>query len=313
MRIATNLVKHTKPNSVSRLLLLLLTICLVSISACASVTEISGTKEFNQDRAFRDLEYQVGLGPRIPGSEAHQQVREWLLTKIDPAGWEVENQALNYQGHEIYNIIAKREIGEEYPWVIIGAHYDTRIIADKDPLLENRSKPVPGANDGASGVAVLNELAREIPADIQANIWIVYFDAEDNGSMPGGEWDLGSRAFVEYLEIIPDAVVIVDMVADQDLNIFVEKNSDVNLVAEIWGVADSLGYGQAFINQPKYRLIDDHLPFIQAGIPAVVIIDFDYPHWHTISDTTDKVSPESLGIVGEVVLEWVIGTYGGSR
>jgi Zn-dependent M28 family amino/carboxypeptidase len=117
---------------------------------------------------------------------------------------------------------------------------------------------------------------------------------------------LGSRAFVESLTSNPDAVVIVDMVADQNLNIHIEKNSDLDLVQELWGIAEALGYEDIFINSPKYRMVDDHLPFIQAGIPAVDIIDFDYPYWHTVSDTTDKVSAESLGIVGDVVLEWLI-------
>ena len=131
--------------------------------------------------------------------------------------------------------------------------------------------------------------------------------------MPGGEWILGSRAFVENLAGNPDAVVIVDMVADKDLNIFIEKYSNEDLVDQIWGVAESLGYRDYFINVPKYSIIDDHLPFVQAGIPAVDIIDFDYPYWHTVSDTTDKVSEESLEIVGEVVLTWLVGKYGKSQ
>ncbi len=257
------------------------------------------------------MEYQVQLGPRVAGSSAHQQVRNWVQATNEDAGWVVEEQSISYQGQEIHNLIAKRDIGSDYPWVIIGAHYDSRIIADKDPLPENRTKPVPGANDGASGVAILNELARVLPEDFQASIWLVYFDAEDNGSMPGGEWILGSRAFVENLQGKPDAVVVVDMVGDQDLNIFIEKNSTEELAAEIWEVAGSLGYDRNFIDQPKHRIIDDHLPFIQVGIAAVDIIDFDYPYWHTISDTVDKVSAESLGIVGEVVLEWLMREFQG--
>ena len=100
------------------------------------------------------------------------------------------------------------------------------------------------------------------------------------------------------------------MVADQNLNIHIEKNSDLDLVQEIWEVAASLGYEDVFINSPKYRMIDDQLPFIQAGISAVLIIDFDYPYWHTVADTTDNVSAESLGIVGEVVLEWLLQKFG---
>jgi Zn-dependent M28 family amino/carboxypeptidase len=243
------------------------------------------------------------------GSQSHEQVREWLVSAHNELGWDVEVQSTIYQGKDIHNIVAKREINQDFPLIILGAHYDSRIFADRDPLPLNRTKPVPGANDGASGVSVLTELARVLPAELEANIWLVYFDAEDNGSLPGGEWILGSRAFVESLTRNPDAVVIVDMVADQNLNIHIEKNSDLELVQEIWEVAASLGYEDVFINSPKYRMIDDQLPFIQAGISAVLIIDFDYPYWHTVADTTDNVSAESLGIVGEVVLEWLLQKF----
>ena len=312
MRIAINIEKQNISTSILKQLLLLLAISLVLISSCTSQVGTQESSKFDAQRAFRDLEYQVGLGSRVMGSPAHEGVRHWVSAILEESAWDIENQSLRYRGQDLHNIIAKREVGDDFPWIIIGAHYDSRIFADKDPILENRSMPVPGANDGASGVAVLNELARVIPADLPANIWLVYFDAEDNGSIPGGEWILGSRAFVEYLEGIPDAVVIVDMVADQELNIFIEKNSDINLVEEVWTVAENLGHSQVFIDQPKHRIVDDHLPFMQAGIAAVDIIDFDYPYWHTISDTVDKVSAESLGIVGEVVLEWLMGNYGGN-
>ena len=311
MRIATNLIKYSLPDTIPKQHLLLLVGCLFVISACSATFVESELPVFNAERAFQDLEYQVQLGPRVAGSSAHQQVRNWVQATNEDAGWVVEEQSISYQGQEIHNLIAKRDIGSDYPWIIIGAHYDSRIIADKDPLPENRTKPVPGANDGASGVAILNELARVLPEDLHASIWLVYFDAEDNGSMPGGEWILGSRAFVENLQGKPDAVVVVDMVGDQDLNIFIEKNSTEELAAEIWGVAGSLGYDRNFVDQPKHRIIDDHLPFIQVGIAAVDIIDFDYPYWHTISDTVDKVSAESLGIVGEVVLEWLMRQFQG--
>jgi len=96
------------------------------------------------------------------------------------------------------------------------------------------------------------------------------------------------------------------MIGDADLNIYKERNSDQGLVDEIWSVAAALGYEQTFIPEPKYSMIDDHTPFLQAGIPAVDIIDFDYPYWHTTQDTVDKVSAESLGIVGATLQEWIV-------
>jgi Zn-dependent M28 family amino/carboxypeptidase len=183
------------------------------------------------------------------------------------------------------------------------------LYADRDTQLENRTQAVPGANDGASGVAVLLELARVIPNDMNANIWLVFFDAEDSGSISGWDWILGSRSFVGSLDGEPDAVVIIDMVGDSDLNINIEKNSDQELAREIWGIASRLGYDEQFVPVPKYRLIDDHLPFIQAGIPAVDIIDYDYPYWHTVEDTVDKVSSESLKVVGDVLMGWLTEKY----
>ena len=237
-------------------------------------------------------------------------MREWIIQKNKDSGWNVEVQTANIKGQDIYNIVAAREMDPNLPWVIIGAHYDSRIFADRDPLFSNRTQPVPGANDGASGVSVLLELARVLPTNLGANVWLVFFDAEDNGSLPGGEWIIGSRVFVESLEGEPDAVVIVDMIGDSDLNIFIEKYSDQNMSQEIWGIAADLGYDNQFIAAPKHRIIDDHLPFVQAGIQAVDIIDFDYPYWHTVADSVDKVSAVSLNIVGEVLLAWVMERYG---
>jgi len=290
-------------------ILLILTIT-AGIASCTNQTPTSELQGFNSERAFDDLDYQVGLGPRVVGGEPHQQFRRWLINSLNDIGWDTHEQAINYEGQDIFNIIAKKEHNDNYPWIILGAHYDSRVVSDRDPIFNFRATPVPGANDGASGVAILLELARILPEDLRANIWLVFFDAEDNGSLPGGEWILGSRAFVESLEENPDAAVIVDMVGDKDLNIYIEKNSDITLANEIWEKAESIGYADEFINLPNHRLIDDHLPFMQAGIPAVDIIDFDYPYWHTTADTTDKVSSQSLKIVGDVVLAWLIDKYG---
>jgi Zn-dependent M28 family amino/carboxypeptidase len=165
---------------------------------------------------------------------------------------------------------------------------------------------VPGANDGASGVAVLLELARVLPDDT-VPVWLVFFDAEDNGRIPGWDWILGSREFVRNNPLQPQAVVIVDMIGDADLNIYKERNSNPELTEEILSVAKSLGYENVFLPEYKFSMLDDHTPFLEAGIPAVDIIDFDYPYWHTVQDTPDKVSAESLQAVGETVQAWVMG------
>jgi len=258
---------------------------------------------FDGDRALADVQTQVDFGPRIPGSEGHAKIREWMRTELESAGWQVEVHESERMGHPIYNIIAKRS--DEDPKIILGAHYDTRMIADHDPDPAKRDQPVPGANDGGSGVAVLLEMARTLPED-SVPTWLVFFDTEDNGRIEGWDWILGSRAFAEEVPVQPEAVVIVDMIGDANLNIHLEKNSDVAIRTEIWAVAERLGYGGQFVNNEKFSMLDDHTPFLEAGIPAVDLIDFDYPYWHTTEDTPDKVSAESLKAVGDTLLTWIM-------
>jgi len=257
---------------------------------------------FNGERALADVETQIAFGPRTPGSDGHARVIEWMRTELSTAGWDTRIQSTALLGHPIQNIIAYR--GEQRPQIILAAHYDTRMVADNDPDPTKRLDPVPGANDGASGVAVLLELARVLPNDAIPT-WLVFFDTEDNGRIEGWDWILGSKAFVAELDDSPEAVVIVDMVGDADLNIYKERNSNQELVDEIWATAAFLKFEQAFIPESKYSMLDDHTPFLQAGIPAVDIIDFDYPYWHTTQDTADKVSAKSLEIVGRTLQEWI--------
>ncbi len=262
----------------------------------------SPPNSFDGQRAYEDVKTQVAFGPRIPGTEGHTQAVEWIRGELARAGWQVEIQESEALGKPIRNIVAKRSV--ESPEIILGAHYDSRMYADQDPNPDNSFKPVPGANDGASGVAVLLELARTLPANAP-NVWLVFFDAEDNGRIEGWDWILGSREFVKNNPVQPRAVVIVDMIGDADLNIYKERNSNSALTDEIWEVAARLGYGDVFIPAYKYSMLDDHTPFIEAGIPAVDLIDFDYPYWHTLADTPDKVSAASLQAVGQTLWGWI--------
>lgn len=265
-------------------------------------------QKYEGQRAYRDVKYQVDLGPRTPGSKAHKEIVTWIQLELTNAGWQTQQINTDMLGHPIQNIIAKPPGNNQHqgPLIILGAHYDSRLYADKDPDPNKQQYPVPGANDGASGVAILLELARVLPPDLSSEVWLVFFDAEDNGNIEGWDWILGSRSFVEGLNRDPDAVVIIDMVGDTNLNIHFEKNSDQELSKAIWNQAASLGYQNYFIQSQKYRILDDHIPFIQAGIPAVDIIDFDYPYYHTTADTIDKVSAESLQVVGDTLLKWVL-------
>lgn len=264
---------------------------------------------FSGERAYTQAEAQMAFGPRITGSDASRQMGNWLIGELRDLGWDVYIQNFNPRPDvSARNIIAVSGQGRA---AILGAHYDSRMVADMDPDPTRRQEPVPGANDGASGVAVLLELARTLNlAKIDRAVCLVFFDAEDNGRLPGWDWILGSRYFVENLPGVPGChppafAVIVDMVGDADQQLYREQNSTPELVDAIWATAAQLGYSQWFIDQPRYRILDDHVPFLEAGIPAADIIDFDYPYWHTTQDTLDKIGPESLERVGRTLETWL--------
>lgn len=262
---------------------------------------------FDGQRALAEVQTQVAFGSRVPGTEGHAQVQKWIQTELESAGWQVEIQKSEALGHPVENIVARRNATA--PEIIVGAHYDTRMFADQDPNPDQHTAYVPGANDGASGVAVLLGLARSLPQET-VSVWLVFFDTEDNGSIEGWDWILGSREFVKNNPVQPRAAIVLDMIGDADLNIYKERNSNPDLTDSIWATARGLGYEDKFIPDYKHSMLDDHTPFLQAGIPAVDIIDFDYPYWHTVADTPDKVSAESLQAVGETLRTWVMQQSG---
>jgi hypothetical protein len=291
---------------INRRSLLIISGILVLIAAASIIdpkVKAAQATGFDGDQAYQDVEYQVSLGARVPGSSAHEKEVTWIDQELVKAGWQTETQDGQMMGHPYQNIVGKR--GSGTPWIIFGAHYDSRMIADNDPDPAKRIQPVPGADDGASGVAVLLELARSIPANLHGQVWLVFFDIEDQGNIPSWDWILGSKAFAANLNGKPDAAVVIDMIGDKNLNIFMEKKSNHELNQEIWNQAAALGYQDEFIPQYKYSMEDDHTPFLQKGILSVDLIDFDYPYWHTTADTSDKVSAGSLKIVGDTLFHWL--------
>ena len=149
---------------------------------------------------------------------------------------------------------------------------------------------------------MLLEIARSLDRSrVHNEIWLAFFDAEDNGELDGWDWIVGSTYMAQHLTVKPQSMILVDMVGDADQNIYMDSNSDGQLSAQIWAQAAQLGYVQYFVPVLRYAMLDDHTPFAQAGIPAVDIIDFDYPYWHTVADTADKVSPVSLERVGRTL------------
>lgn len=263
---------------------------------------------FDGKRAFADLEKQVSFGPRVPGTREHLMCRDWLVEELGKYADRVEVQAFTQQvgrkSLRMYNIfgIFNENASKR---VMLCAHWDTRPTADEEVLPENRLKPILGANDGASGVAVLLELARQFKQRRpEVGVIIAFWDGEDYGP-DVRTMLLGSRYFARNMgKLRPTYGILLDMVGDKDLQIYKEVNSVLaapQLVERVWRIAGELGHRKYFPDAQKYAIIDDHIPLIEAGVPCIDLIDFDYPYWHTLQDTVDKCSPQSLQVVGEVV------------
>ncbi len=273
--------------------------------------------EFNAQRSFADLERQVDFGPRVPGSEAHAACALWLEGELKKNADRVVVQSFTHKDKHtgksvpMKNIVASFNTRPGIKRIMLAAHWDSRPRADQDKL-EKQHLPIPGANDGASGVAVLLEIARALKQQPPAfGIDIVLFDGEDWGRE--GELDeyfLGARYFAANMgKYRPVYGILLDMVGDARLSLPVEYNSwriAPHVVNKVWDTAARLGY-TAFEKRSGPAVSDDHIPMIEAGIPFIDIIDFAYPdenhaYWHTLQDTPDKCSPQSLKTVGQVLL-----------
>jgi Zn-dependent M28 family amino/carboxypeptidase len=220
--------------------------------------------------------------------------------------------------------------------VLIGSHYDTRLWADHDPDPRLRNEPIQGANDGGSGVAVMLELARVIAARPPAHgVDLVVFDGEDYGPEGSPDYFLGSRHLAAEWErdpaivqprvaivrprvaivrprvaiVRPRVAIVLDMVGDADLRFAREATAQHQvpwLNDQIWATGRRLGLG-AHLSDDLRAVVDDHTALLQAGVPATLLIDFEYPHWHAAGDTLDKCSAESLGVTGRLVVAAVLG------
>ena len=276
---------------------LLLVVCL--LVACRS-----SERQFSGTRALKHVKAQCDFGPRPVGSEANRKTSEYIARVLERNGWSVEYQDAVYRNVRIRNVLGKRGEGQG-PLVILATHLDTRPLADKDP--SNRSIPVIGANDGASGVAVLLELSRVLDERLTGNkeIWLAFFDAKNRGGVSSWPCCVGSthmaNMFAGALTKRPEYIIVLDMVGDKDQRIYYEWNSVLWLQERIWSIADDLGYGQHFVPEHRYKLVNDHTLFLERGLPAALIIDFDYPYWRTRYDTQERISADSLQRVGDVL------------
>ena len=287
------------------------------ISGCSNKTAGAQQKDayaFDGVRAYEILKKQCDFGPRYPGSKAHEATAGYIKSQIVQYADSSTNQRFSYtttkgKTLELTNIYAIF-CPDASRFVLLCAHWDTRPTADEevDPL--KRSKPILGANDGASGVAVLLELARIFhEKKPEVGVVMAFFDGEDYGP---GEKDmyLGAKEFAKTWKTVfgkqinIEYGVLLDMIGDKDLELPREYESTKKapkIVDKVWAAARKAGHGCIFKDEIGFSIMDDHIPVNGAGIKCIDVIDFNYAYWHTLDDTPDKCSVKSLQAVGETI------------
>jgi|TARA_Y100000994_G_scaffold235561_1_gene225346 glutaminyl-peptide cyclotransferase len=304
------------------------------IASSASVCSTIETLEFDGQRANESVTTQVEFGPRLPGSNASMELREWFMDTRPEFDWSLDPHFRD--GYNLTNLegrLIPDDAEENGPIIVLAAHYDSRNRAERDPDPNMTDVPIPGANDGGSGVAVLWELARILPSmELEHEVWILLTDAEDQGLIEEpSTWALGAQSWAENRSEDDisriDAFLLVDMIGDADLKIYRTFPPYLNDVEgnRLWGAVENLSGplglvdnitdcngnpGLDIVNFSKNDgVIDDHVPMLNVGIPAIDFIDIRYGenatawqgYWHTHEDTPDKVSAESLAHIGRLI------------
>lgn len=278
---------------------------------------------FDADSAYAYVARQVNFGPRVPNTEAHRQAGDWLASELRRHGAVVVEQRAVLTAFDGTPLQARNIFGQYNPQsldrLLLLAHWDCRPWADNDPDPSMRKMPVDGANDGASGVGVLLEIARQLALNLPSRgVDILFVDAEDWGEEGNDDsWALGTQYFVSHPPVegyFPSEAILLDMVGGNEAvfsrEYFSERTAP-GLTNRLWQGAARLGHGDMFVNQLGTAVLDDHVELIRAGIPAVDIIEYNpdgggfNPRWHTISDNMDGISAATLKAVGETVLEYI--------
>lgn len=293
-------------------------------AATAAPDPASKAAAFDVDTAMAYLRRQVDFGPRVPGTDAHRRCADWLAATLASMGATVTDVTVPADNPATGDKVPVRNIFAQFNpdaarRVILLAHYDTRPVADEDPSPSNRSKPIDGANDGASGVAVILETARHAsllkPSE---GLDILFADMEDSGESGNDDtWCLGSARWASSdmpytANNMPRYGILLDMVGGRGAVFPREYFSETYapaVNAMVWSAAESAGHGSLFVNTAGDAINDDHLSLLRAGIPTVDIIDMRpdgfNPTWHTLDDNIDNIDPLTIKAVGETVMKTV--------
>ena len=289
---------------------------IVLASSCISFADNQVYESFDGDKALAHINRQVSFGPRtLDNPKAKAETLSFIADYLQPLATKLIVQPFSANGISGNNVWASFINSKPHSnqRIMLGAHWDTRPISDQESDSSKQHLPTPGANDGGSGVAVLLELARIFAANPPPiSVDLVFFDLEDMGNIDNLPFAIGARAFVKRNRFYrPSGGVIVDMVCDKNLSIPQElysKTQATELVNRLWEIAAQQEATVFSENQGTY-IQDDHLPFLEAGIPAVDLIHYPFPdYWHTAEDTPDKCSSDSLSQVGNVILSLVYNT-----
>jgi hypothetical protein len=298
---------------------------LVALTGC---DRLSGPKtDFDAGAAINYTKQQLAFGPRVPGTPAAQKAGDWIASMMRQRADTVIEQRWTHRTADGKDLPLRNILARFNPKatnrILYLTHWDTRPVADSDPVLGNRSTPIPGANDGAAGVGLfiaLGDALKKTPPDVGVDL--LFVDGEDYGSFdpPAPDVLIGSRYFADHLpsaDYRPIFGVLWDMIADKDLNILQEVNSvqkAPEVVGRVWETARELGYDEYFLPQVGQEITDDHVPLLEKGLRVIDVIDIDYgplnsfgvpspSYHHTLQDTIDKISERSLQVVGDVALK----------
>jgi glutaminyl-peptide cyclotransferase len=289
-------------------------------AAASSAPAVDGAgAEFDGAAAMANVVKQLGFGARVPGSAAHRAAGDWLVAELQRRADSVVVQQWTHvtvdgQRLPMRNILARFRPGEPRR-VLYVAHWDSRPSADMESDPAHAALPVPGGNDGASGVAILlgvAEALKRAPSAVGVDLLLV--DGEDWGSFDTNtDVLIGSTWFADHLPepgYAPVAGVLWDMVGDS-IPVFEQEANSVQgapeVVQRVWSTAQQLGYGDAFTNRQGIAITDDHLPLLRKGLRVIDVIDLDYPWHHRTGDTADKVSQRTLQLVGDVAMAVIRG------
>ncbi|MBO5250232.1 MAG: M28 family peptidase [Muribaculaceae bacterium] len=283
--------------------------------------------QFMADSAYKYIQAQLDFGPRVPGTKAHNRCADYLVETLHSYGADTVLQqkttveAFNGDKLPINNIMARYNVSAPKRLLLV-AHWDTRPWADAETDASKHSKPIPGANDGGSGVAVLLEIARNLGLNAPSvGVDMLFTDAEDYGNTGGDDnsWCLGTQYWVENMPYTPATMpvlgILLDIVGGIDAKFYREYFSEyyapqVNDI--IWAEAASAGFGDKFPNERRGAVTDDHVYINQAGIPCIDIIECANPAtgsfpptWHTLDDDINSIDRNSLKAVGQVVMNTI--------